>query len=90
MKLIFEPRGWSDYLHWQLSDPKLAARVNALIEDTMRSPFRGIGKPEPLRENLSGLWSRRINEENRLIYRVIGKGEDQALQIAQCRFHYRR
>ena len=90
MKLVFEPRGWSDYLHWQATDSKMASRINALMQDIMRSPFRGIGKPEPLKENLSGLWARRIDAEHRLIYRVIGKGAEQRLEIAQCRFRYER
>ncbi len=67
---------------------KLLRRINALIEDCRRSPFRGIGKPEPLGGNLSGWWSRRIDDEHRLIYRVGGKGEAQVLEIAQCRYHY--
>ncbi|WP_375427689.1 Txe/YoeB family addiction module toxin [uncultured Sphingomonas sp.] len=68
----------------------MAQRLNALIQDTMRSPFRGIGKPEPLRESLTGLWSRRIDHEHRLTYRIAGKGSEQRLEIAQCRFHYDR
>ena len=88
MKLIFDERGWRDFSFWLSADPKLAARIVTLISDTMRSPFRGIGKPEPLRDDLSGFWSRRINEEHRLVYRVIGKGDEQRLEIAQCRFHY--
>ena len=88
MRLTFEARGWSDYLYWQAADPKMLGRINALIQDIMRSPFRGIGKPEPLRENLSGLWARRIDNEHRLVYRITGKGEEQRLEIAQCRYHY--
>jgi toxin YoeB len=88
MRLVFEPRAWHEYLHWQQTDPKIVARLNLLIEDALRSPFLGIGKPEPLRENWSGFWSRRIDGEHRLVYRVIGKGEDQRLEIAQCRSHY--
>lgn len=90
MKLVFEPRGWSDYCPLQVNDAKLLRRVNDLIEDIMRSPFRGIGKPEPLRENLSGWWSRRIDGSHRLVYRVVGKGEQQMLEISQCRHHYER
>lgn len=90
MKLVFEERGWTDYLHWQANDRRMLGRINALIEDMKRSPFRGIGKPEPLRENLSGLWARRIDSEHRLIYRVVGKADEQTLEIAQCRFHYNR
>lgn len=88
MKLVFWPTGWEDYLHWQASDPKILARVNELIRETRRHPFSGLGKPEPLRNNLKGWWSRRIDREHRLIYRVTGTGDAQALEIAQCRFHY--
>ena len=77
-------------MYWAAHDPKTLARLNALIQDTRRSPFRGIGKPEPLRESLAGWWSRRIDGEHRLVYRVAGKGEDQVLEIAQCRYHYSR
>ena len=88
MKLVFWPTAWADYLHWQAEDPKLLARLNDLIRDCRRDPFRGIGKPEPLGGNLSGWWSRRINSEHRLVYRVSGKGDAQSLEIAQCRYHY--
>jgi toxin YoeB len=88
MKLVFEPAAWTDYLHWQQADPKLAARLNTLIAETLRSPFRGIGKPEPLRETWSGFWSRRIDGEHRLVYRVVGKGAEQRLETAQCRRRY--
>jgi toxin YoeB len=89
MKLGFTPRGWSDCLFWQENDRALLARVNGLIKDTMRSPFTGIGKPEPLVGNMKGWWSRRITQGHRLVYRVRGTGDDQALDIASCRFHYR-
>ena len=88
MKLLFTLRGWGDYVHWQENDPKMRARINALIRECMRTPFSGRGKPEPLRKNWSGWWARRIDAEHRLVYRVIGKGEDQRLEIAQCRYHY--
>lgn len=88
MKLVFWPTGWEDYLHWQSNDPKTLARVNELIRETVRHPFSGLGKPEPLRQNLKGWWSRRIDREHRLVYRVTGAGDAQALEIAQCRFHY--
>ena len=78
------PGGWADYLYWQDKDRKILARVNELIRDTLRTPFSGIGKPEPLKSNLRGWWSRRITQEHRLVYRV----EDQTLIIMQCRFHY--
>lgn len=88
MKLVFWPTAWDDYLHWQTEDRKILKRVNALLKEIMRDPFRGTGKPEPLGGNLSGWWSRRITGEHRLVYRVTGKGEAQALEIAQCRYHY--
>ena len=88
MKIGFTPTGWDDYLYWQARDSKMLARVNALIQDTQRSPFKGIGKPEPLRESWKGWWSRRIDDEHRLVYRCTGKGDDQQLEIAQCRYHY--
>ena len=84
MKITFAETGWEDYLYWQAADKKMLDRLNALIKDCARNPFKGIGKPEPLRGNWSGWWSRRINEEHRMIYRV----RDNALEIAQCRYHY--
>jgi toxin YoeB len=87
VKISFTPGGWDDYLYWQHADPKLLARINALLQDMPRSPFRGIGKPEPLRENWAGWWSRRIDGEHRLVYRVSGSGDEQRLEIAQCRHH---
>ena len=89
MKIVFLSAGWEDYLFWQQQDPKIAARINELVRDTLRSPFKGIGKPEPLRENWSGWWSRRISGEHRLVYRVIGKDAEQRVEIAQCRYHYK-
>lgn len=88
MKIVFWPSAWQDYLHWQAEDAKILARLNELIKECTRTPFRGIGKPEPLGGNLAGWWSRRINQEHRLVYRVSGKGDAQALEIAQCRYHY--
>lgn len=88
MKLIFWPTGWGDYLHWQAEDAKLLARVNTLLKECMRDPFRGTGKPEALSGNLSGWWSRRIDQQHRLVYRVTGKGAAQTLEVAQCRYHY--
>ena len=81
-------RGWDDYSYWQANDAKIAQRINDCIRETRRLPFQGIGKPEPLRYEMSGWWSRRINEEHRLIYRLRGSGDAQALEIASCRFHY--
>ena len=88
MRLTFWPTAWEDYLHWQAEDPKILARLNALLKECMREPFRGTGKPEPLTGNLSGWWSRRVNQEHRLVYRVTGKGAAQTLEVAQCRYHY--
>ena len=88
MRLVFSERAWNHYLYWQVDDPKTLAKLNALIKECMRDPFRGTGKPEPLGGNLAGWWSRRINQEHRLIYRVSGKGEAQALEVAQCRYHH--
>lgn len=86
MRLMWLPGGWADYLYWQENDRKVLLRVNELVRDTLRNPFAGIGKPEPLKSNLKGWWSRRITQEHRLVYRV----EDQTLIIMQCRFHYER
>lgn len=88
MKLLWSDHAWEDYLHWRSTDPNTFERLNTLINECRRDPFRGTGKPEPLRENLKGWWSRRINVSDRLVYRVSGKAPDQVLEIAQCRFHY--
>jgi toxin YoeB len=88
VKIVFGPRAGTDYLAWQAEDRKILERINMLIREATRDPFRGTGKPEPLAGNLSGWWSRRINSEHRLVYRVSGKGDAQALEIAQCRYHY--
>ncbi|MCB9434283.1 MAG: Txe/YoeB family addiction module toxin [Ardenticatenaceae bacterium] len=83
-KLAWTDEAWSDYLYWQTQDKKTLKRINRLITDTQRDPFQGIGKPESLRENLSGFWSRRIDETNRLVYAV----DDAYLTIISCRYHY--
>ena len=88
MRLIFAEQAWQDYLHWQATDANTLERLNGLIKECLREPFRGTGKPEPLRGDLQGWWSRRITIEDRLVYRVSGKGAAQQLEIAQCRFHY--
>lgn len=88
MRLIFSDQAWEDYQHWVANDPATLERVNVLIRECRRTPFKGVGKPEPLRGDLKGWWSRRITLEDRLVYRVGGTGADQALEIAQCRFHY--
>ena len=84
MKLISSEQAWDDYLYWQKTNKKLLERINTLIKDVSRSPFSGIGKPEPLKNALSGYWSRRINDEHRIVYKV----SDGALLIAQLRYHY--
>ena len=89
MKLVFSKDAWSDYLYLLENDRQALGRVNEIIRDVRRSPFSGIGKPEPLVGDLKGWWSRRITREHRLIYRVRGKDEDQAIEIAACRLHYR-
>ena len=84
MKLIFSENAWEDYLYWQKTDKKVLNRINKLIKETKREPFEGVGKPESLKHNLAGYWSRRINEEHRMVYKVT----DDALLIAQLRYHY--
>ena len=84
MKLLWEERAWGDYLYWQMQDRKTLKRINDLLKDVQRNAYEGIGKPEPLRENLSGCWSRRIDETNRLVYRLEGG----RLYILACRGHY--
>jgi toxin YoeB len=86
--IIFSTRAWEDYLHYQTDDPKLLERLNGLIKECTRHPFKGTGKPEPLKDNMRGWWSRRIDREHRLVYRIAGAGDAQALEIAQCRYHY--
>jgi toxin YoeB len=88
VKVVFSDDAWDDYLYWTKRDPKLHARLNALIEERRRTPFQGTGKPEPLRGALQGFWSRRLTQEDRLVYRIEGKGAEQRLEIAQCRQHY--
>lgn len=90
MKLAFDEQGWEDFSHWLDADESMVAKIRALIKDIMRSPFKGLGKPEPLRGDWQGFWSRRISGEHRLVYRVSGSGDAQTLEIALCRYHYRR
>ncbi|MBT3186366.1 MAG: Txe/YoeB family addiction module toxin [Candidatus Thioglobus sp.] len=82
--LTWSGKAWNDYLYWQTQDKKTLKRINKLITDTMRHPFKGIGKPEPLRNNLSGFWSRRIDDSNRLVYKV----NNNQLVIISCHYHY--
>lgn len=84
MKLQWEDRAWKDYLYWQTQDKKTLKRINQLITDIQRNPFDGIGKPEPLKRNLSGLWSRRIDEQNRIVYFI----ENDIVHIIACKNHY--
>jgi toxin YoeB len=86
VKLVFASGAWEDYLHWRAADANTFDRLNNLIKECLRDPFRGTGKPEPLRGDLQGWWSRRITLDDRLVYRVSGKGDAQQLEIAQCRF----
>ena len=88
MKVVWFSEAWVHYVGWQTDDVDVSAKINELIKDALRTPFRGIGKPEPLRQSLSGWWSRRITREHRLVYRVVGSGEDQRQEIISCRFHY--
>ena len=84
MNLVFSREAWEEYLVWQREDPQTVKRINQLIKETTRDPYRGIGKPEPLKHALQGYWSRRINAEHRIVYRVV-RGD---LWIAQLRYHY--
>lgn len=82
--LVFTPEGWDDYTYWINQDKKTLRKINKLINDAKRSPFDGLGKPDPLRENLTGLWSRRIDDKNRLVYSV----DENHIAVIACRFHY--
>jgi toxin YoeB len=84
MDIVFQTNGWEDYIYWQQQDKKILFRINDLIEDCVRSPFKGIGKPEPLKGDFAGCWSRRITDEHRLVYMI----RNGSLHISQCRFHY--
>jgi toxin YoeB len=84
MRLVFTTRSWDDYLYWQKNDKRVVRRINDLIKDIQREPFEGIGKPEPLKHQLQGLWSRRIDEEHRVVYEIA----ENELRIIACRYHY--
>ncbi len=84
MKLLWDERAWKDYLKWQLKNRKILKRINSIIRDIQRDPYNGIGKPELLSENLSGWWSRRIDDANRIVYKI----QDDSIIIAQCKGHY--
>ena len=84
MRLVFTTRAWDDYLYWHKNDKRMVRRINDLIKDVQREPFEGIGKPEPLKHQLQGLWSRRIDSEDRLVYEI----DEDELRIIACRYHY--
>ena len=84
MNLIFSDKAWEEYMYWQNTDKQILKKINQLIKDIKREPFEGIGKPEPLKYELSGFWSRRISDEHRLVYEV----SESYISIVSCRFHY--
>jgi len=84
MQIVWQKNAWEDYLYWQKNDKQKLKRINELIKDCQRNKFEGIGKPEPLKENLAGLWSRRVDNEHRFVYKIEGN----RLHIIQCRYHY--
>ncbi|OOQ58700.1 Txe/YoeB family addiction module toxin [Mucilaginibacter pedocola] len=84
MKIVFLDQGWEDYLYWQSTDKTTLRKINALVKEIDRTPFEGSGKPEPLKHNLAGWWSRRINLEHRIVYKI----ENDSIVILQCRYHY--
>jgi len=84
MRLIFLDQAWEDYLYWKTTDKSMLKKINTLIKEIERTPFEGSGKPEPLKHNLAGMWSRRLNLEHRLVYKIDGD----AIVIFQCRYHY--
>lgn len=84
MRIVFSEHAWGEYLYWQKTDRKVVQRINALIRNIQRAPFEGVGKPEALKHALSGYWSRRINDEHRIVYKV----KDDAILVAQLRYHY--
>ncbi len=83
-KVVFTPHAWEEYVWWQTQDKKILRRINQLVGECQREPFEGIGKPEPLKGNLAGMWSRRIDDVNRLVY----DANDDALRVVSCRYHY--
>jgi toxin YoeB len=84
MDIYWDKSAWEDYLYWLETDRKIFSKINSLIKECQRTPFTGSGNPEPLKQNLNGFWSRRINSEHRLVYRI----DEDILYIAQCRYHY--
>jgi len=90
MRVLWASTAWDQYVGWQQSDGDITRKINDLISDVRRDPFRGLGKPEPLKGPLQDWWSRRITDEHRLVYRVLGDVDRKTMEIAQCRFHYHR
>lgn len=91
MEILFSSEGWNHYLYWQNEDLKIVQKINELLKNIQMSPFQGIGKPEPLRNEYKGFWSRRINSEHRLIYRIVSKKNvNQHIEVLTCRFHYKK
>lgn len=89
MNILFTPNAWGEFEEWVVNDEEISKKITSLIKAIRRDPYKGIGKPEPLKHALKGFWSRRITREHRLVYRVKGKkGEDQRIEIVQCKFHY--
>ena len=84
MKLIFGEQAWSDYVYWQATDKKILKKINTLLQDIKRNPFDGLGKPEPLKHEMAGTWSRRITQEHRLVYEVF----EESILVVSCRYHY--
>ncbi len=90
MNVLWSRNAWEEYVAWQTVDPEITKKINALIKEVARDYFGGLGKPEPLKGDLQGFWSRRITGEHRLVYGVIGKDREKRIEIAQCQFHYRK
>jgi toxin YoeB len=90
MKLVWTPNSWEEYEFWQKNDMQMVEKINELVRNCKRTPFQGLGKPEPLKGDFAGFWSRRISAEHRFVYRVSGSHEAQQLEIVQCRFHYKK
>jgi toxin YoeB len=89
MTFLFTENGWEDFQYWMASDPEIANKIITLLNEIRKTPFQGMGKPEPLRYDLTGYWSRRITNEHRLVYSITGKkGANQQCWVVQCRFHY--
>lgn len=88
MRVLFSPHAWEEFEYWRETDQKVEKKIRKLIKECTRHPFQGTGKPEGLKGDLSGFWSRRITGEHRLVYRVSGKDDKQTLEIVQCRYHY--